>query len=280
MKISVIIASYNYAQYIQEAIDSVINQSYCDWELIIVDDGSNDNSLDIIKSYCEKDERIHYFQHENGQNKGLKETLLLGLKHATGEWIAFLESDDSFKSDNLLKKVEIIQQYPDVKLIFNKTNCVWEDETRKLQRKIFEKNQTKLSKMTFPRNMFYDLYIDNLLLTFSSIIVEANTIKLANFDAPADAILDWWLWIHLAYKNEFYYINEELTNWRLHSNSYIRKSGKSAFCLAQVEAYDDIYKSNKKQPKLFGFILSQKIKLMFVRFYRLLQKIFLGIFSS
>lgn len=279
MKISVIIASYNYAQYIEEAINSVIDQSYQDWELIIVDDGSKDNSVDIIKAYCEKDQRIHFFQHNDGQNKGLKETLLLGLKHAAGEWIAFLESDDSFKSDNLLKKIEIIKKYPEVKLIFNKTNCIWEDKARKLQRKIFEKNQTKLSKMTFPKNMFYDLYIDNLLLTFSSVIVEVKTINSANFNSPADEVLDWWLWIHLAYQSKFYYIDEELTNWRLHSGSYIRKSTKSACCLTQVDAYDDIYKANK-QLKLLGFILCQKIKLLFVRFYRLLQKIFLKILPS
>jgi len=101
MKISIITANYNYAQYIEEAINSVINQSYGDWELIIVDDGSSDNSVEIIKSYCEKDSRIRLFQHANGENKGLKETLLLGISHASGDWIAFLESDDSFTLDNL-----------------------------------------------------------------------------------------------------------------------------------------------------------------------------------
>jgi len=103
MKISILIASYNYAQYIEEAINSVINQSYQNWELIIVDDGSSDNSLEIIKSYCEKDSRIKLFQHENNQNNGLKETILLGLENVMGDWVAFLESDDVFMPDNLAK---------------------------------------------------------------------------------------------------------------------------------------------------------------------------------
>ena len=84
MKISVITASYNYAQYIEETISSVLSQSYQDWELVVVDDGSSDGSVEIIESYCKKDSRIKLYQHEGGQNKGLKETLLLGLEHSQG----------------------------------------------------------------------------------------------------------------------------------------------------------------------------------------------------
>lgn len=94
--ISIITASYNYENYIKETIESVLNQTYTNWELIIVDDGSKDNSVEVIKSYCEKDSRIKLFQHEGGVNKGLAETIKLGISKAQGEWIAFLESDDKF----------------------------------------------------------------------------------------------------------------------------------------------------------------------------------------
>lgn len=265
MKISVIIASYNYAQYIEEAINSVIDQSYQDWELIIVDDGSNDNSIDIIKAYCEKDERIHFFQHSDGQNKGLKETILLGLKHATGEWIAFLESDDSFKPDNLLKKIELIPKYPDVKLIFNKVKFISEEKRK--QQKYYETTQKKLAQKRYPQNMFYDFCTENMVLTFSCVMVEANTLKNADFNTPYDYSLDRWVWIHLAYKNDFYYLDEELTQWRLHFNSYTQSSKKPLIYLPQINAYWDIYKKNEKL-RLLLFILYSIIMSSLTKLFR------------
>lgn len=273
MKISVIMASYNYAQYLDEAISSVVNQSYQDWELIVVDDGSSDNSVEIIKSYCEKDQRIRLFQHADGQNKGLKETLLLGIEHATGDWIAFLESDDTFEPDNLLKKSEITEKFPEVKLVFNKVKFVQEGKGKRLQQKIFKQNQKKLSGMNFPRNMFKDLNIDNLLLTFSCVTVEANALKNVSFETPSDAILDWWLWVHIAYNNKIYYIDEELTNWRLHAKSYVNANTKPVFCFTQIEAYKDVCKQNGKPLGLSLFVLHSQIKYFCVRLVRFCLKI-------
>lgn len=272
MKISVIIASYNYAQYLEEAVNSVINQSYQDWELIVVDDGSSDSSVEIISSYCRKDSRIKFFQHENGQNKGLKETLLLGIKHASGDWVAFLESDDFFTPDNLFKKIEIIQKYPDVELIFNKVKFLNENMPKSNLIKGFEKKQKKLSKMNFPKNMFYEFYINNMILTFSCVMVEANALRNTDFNAPADALLDWWLWIHLAYKNDFYYIYEELTFWRLHPESYIFKGKKPIWYPLQVQAYNDVYEKNGKPLKLLIFMFYSNIKLFFVRGFRFIRR--------
>lgn len=264
MKISIITTSYNYSKYIEEAINSVIQQSYQDWELIIADDGSSDNSIEIIKSFCQKDKRIKLFQHEGGQNKGLKETILLGLKHATGDWVAFLESDDFFAPDNLAKKVEIIEKYPEVKLVFNKVNFLTTEKRK--QQKRFEKTQKKLPKMKFPKNIFKEFFTDNMILTFSCVMVEANTIKNADFETPLDMFLDWWLWIHLAYKNDFYYIDEKLTNWRLHEKSYIKHTKLFDF-LFPIKAYSDILKKNPN-PSLLTFIILSSIKLVFVRLFQ------------
>src|SRR5574344_974638 len=104
MLISIIIASYNYEMYLKDTIQSVLNQTYQDWELIIVDDGSTDNSVEIIKEFCAKDERIKLLTHQDNVNKGLTKTLELGIQQAKGEWIAFLESDDMWTSDCLEKR--------------------------------------------------------------------------------------------------------------------------------------------------------------------------------
>lgn len=293
MKISVILSSYNYAGYIKEAIDSVIEQTYKNWELIIVDDGSSDNSVEIIESYCNKDSRIKLLQHDDKLNHGLKETLLLGLKHATGAWIAFLESDDYLSPYYLARKVEVItnaQRCEDTKmsrcvekvssaaplhlyasslpfkLIFNKVKFSGEEKISKKRLRIVKKTQNKLSKITFPKNMFYDFYIDNMILTFSCVMVEANTIKNADFNTPNDSTLDRWLWVHLAYNNDFYYIDEELTRWRLHEKSYIK--AKPRFFFPQISAYGDVYKKNPKI-SLWLWILYSNIRLIFIKSFRI-----------
>lgn len=272
MKISIITANYNYAQYIEEAINSVINQSYQDWELIIVDDGSSDNSVEIIKSYCTKDSRIKLFQHPDEKNKGLKDSLLLGLSHITGDWVAFIESDDYFHTDNLSKKVEIMKNHPDIKLVFNKVEFIKTEEKSAKNIKIFEETQEKLSKMKFPRNMFFDFYINNMILTFSCVMVKTDILRNADYNTPVDTMLDWWLWIHLAYKNKFYYIDEVLTYWRLHDESYLLRGKKPITCPVQVQAYFDIYKKTEKPFFMLLFMLYSSVILLFVRTYRFIRR--------
>lgn len=270
MKISIITASYNYAEYLEDAIKSVINQSYADWELIIVDDGSSDNSLEIIKKYYEIDGRIKLYQHENHQNKGLTETIKYGISKATGDWIAFLESDDYFSPDNLLKKVAIIKKEPNVKLIFNQVKFLYSEEDKpnlELKLKRFNKKQKELANKSYPRNMFKDFYRNNSILTFSCVMVQSKELQTANFEAPVDSMLDWWLWIHLAYKNDFYFLNEELTCWRLHSKSYIASIPKKIINPVPIYAYNDVYRQQGKPLKLLVFIIFSFIKLCTIKFH-------------
>ena len=92
--ISILMASYNYELYIGEAIKSVLNQTWIDFELLVIDDGSKDGSVALARSFAEHDPRVRVLQHPDGKNHGLPETLSLGIVEAGGDWIAFLESDD------------------------------------------------------------------------------------------------------------------------------------------------------------------------------------------
>ena len=127
-KISVVTASYNYENYIKETIESVLAQTYTDWEMIIVDDGSKDNSVEVIKSYCEKDSRIELYQHENAVNKGLVETVKLGIEKASGEWLVFLESDDTITPDYMEVKLDALSNHPELVFIFNDINMFGDSE--------------------------------------------------------------------------------------------------------------------------------------------------------
>jgi glycosyltransferase involved in cell wall biosynthesis len=106
MIISIITPNYNGAIYIASAIQSVINQTYTKWELIIVDDCSTDNSVNIIKEYIDKDERIKLFQMP--QNNGLPAIPRnFGIEKAKGDFIAFLDSDDIWLPEKLQKQINL-----------------------------------------------------------------------------------------------------------------------------------------------------------------------------
>lgn len=97
-KVSIIIPVYNTSQYLHECLISICNQSYTDWECLLVDDGSTDNSGDICDYYVEKDNRFRVF---HTKNKGVSSARNIGLEHATGEWVAFIDADDYVDEDFL-----------------------------------------------------------------------------------------------------------------------------------------------------------------------------------
>lgn len=107
-KVSVIMPVYNRERYLSQAIESVLNQTYGDFELIIVDDGSTDNSQAIIKEYAGKDKRIRYAFHE--KNRGVSAARNTALAMAQGEWIALIDSDDAWHPERLEKLLKIVQE--------------------------------------------------------------------------------------------------------------------------------------------------------------------------
>ena len=98
-KVSIIIPVYNAEAYIRQCIDSIISQSFVDWELLLIDDGSVDRSLSICQDYALKDDRIKLFHKDN---EGVSSARNLGLRNAFGEWIAFVDADDFLERDYLL----------------------------------------------------------------------------------------------------------------------------------------------------------------------------------
>lgn len=100
-KISIIIPCYNSQKYLNRCVDSVLNQTYKNFELILVDDGSTDNTNEILKAYAKKDQRV---VHLTKANSGVGATRNFGIKHATGDYIQFLDSDDDMKP-NMLERM-------------------------------------------------------------------------------------------------------------------------------------------------------------------------------
>ncbi len=105
-KTSVVIPTYNRAKLLPHSIESVLSQTFQDFELIIVDDGSIDKTEKVVKKFQKKDKRIFYYFQEN---KGPATTRNVGIKKAKGEYIAFLDSDDMWLSKKLEKQIRIFE---------------------------------------------------------------------------------------------------------------------------------------------------------------------------
>ena len=125
MKVSVIMPVYNGAQYLQEAIDSILQQTYRDFEFIIIDDGSTDNSLEIIRMNADLDKRIVLLQNE--QNSGICVTLNKGLEVAKGEYIVRMDCDDISELNRLAIQVAFMDSHPEYGLVGSNTKIFGEE---------------------------------------------------------------------------------------------------------------------------------------------------------
>lgn len=112
--ISIIVPCYNQAQYLPETLRSVLDQVYQNWECIIVNDGSPDNTEEVALEWCAKDSRFQYLKKENG---GLSDTRNYGIKHSKGKYIQVLDSDDKISKDYSLEAIEVLEKNRDVKLV-------------------------------------------------------------------------------------------------------------------------------------------------------------------
>lgn len=113
---SVLVPTYNQATFLPDALESLLAQSYPHWEAVVVDDGSTDDTRDILRRYASRDPRIRGFHKENG---GVASALNEGIRNARGDWLCWLSSDDWFEPDALRIYSETIRRHPDVRFFFS-----------------------------------------------------------------------------------------------------------------------------------------------------------------
>ena len=121
--VSCIIIFWNAGEkFFVEAIESIFAQTYNNWELLLVDDGSTDESTSVALQYVQKyPEKIRYLEHEGHQNRGMSATRNLGIRHTKGEYIAFLDADDVWLSHKLEQQVSILESYPEAAMLYGRT---------------------------------------------------------------------------------------------------------------------------------------------------------------
>ncbi len=121
--VAVIMPFLNGEKFIAESINSVLNQTYHHWQLMLVDDGSTDQSTQIALKYAEQyPDKIYYLEHPDRQNLGLGLSRNLGIRQSQGEYITFLDADDIWLPEKLEKQLEIFQAYPEAGMVFGAHN--------------------------------------------------------------------------------------------------------------------------------------------------------------
>ncbi|WP_111671064.1 glycosyltransferase family 2 protein [Algoriphagus litoralis] len=119
MKVSIIIPCYNYGRYLAECFSNLQSQTYSDWEAIVIDDGSTDQTMEVVRSWQAYESRIQYFYQPNS---GVSSARNLGLKKANGEFIQFLDADDLLSEAKLQLQVDFFQSHPEVDLCYTENH--------------------------------------------------------------------------------------------------------------------------------------------------------------
>lgn len=203
--VSVVMNCYNGEKYLKEAINSLLAQTYKNWELIFYDNCSTDKSKLIIKKY--KDKRIYYFRSNKKHNLGLARKRALA--KAKGDFISFLDTDDIWKKNKIQKQ---IKSFDDTKIGFSISNSIFFNKSKN---KHFYSVGTK-----FKKKVFYKL-IENYFISFDTVMIRSSYLKKLDhmFDERFNIIHDMDLLIRLSVICEMNYVPFSLSKWRMREES-------------------------------------------------------------
>ncbi len=123
-KVSVIVPAYNVSGYIQDALISLEKQTFVNFEVLVVDDGSTDDTASIVQKFCQRDSRFQLLQKQNG---GLSSARNYGIRHAQGEYIALLDGDDIYHRDKLATHIARLYNRPDVGVVYSASRTIRDD---------------------------------------------------------------------------------------------------------------------------------------------------------
>lgn len=202
--ISILLATYNGEKFIKESIDSILTQTFTEWELLIGFNGTTDNSKEIVNEY--NDYRIRIFDY--GNDKGKAKTLNKLILEAKYDWIAIQDDDDIWLENKLEKQIELIEAYDVIGTMIS-----YVDENLKF------KGQPNL-EINHNGITMRSLNGDNQIANTSAIFKKTDALKINGWDVKIDGIEDFDFWLKLI-KNGKKFINlpEKLVLHRLHNNS-------------------------------------------------------------
>jgi glycosyltransferase involved in cell wall biosynthesis len=218
--VSIIIPTFNRSAIISDSLDSVKNQKYTNWECLIVDDGSSDNTDEVVQNYSKNDTRFHYIKKQNGGSASARNE---GLKYATGQYVLFLDSDDLLHADMISEHIKVFLEKPQTKMTISNFVCFSVDtKNRNLIKNIDWSN-----KIT--ENFTHDILFrwDNKFsIHLFNVLIDKNVLGDIKFNETLRAKEDWLFFANISYKigNDIEYIDKELGYYRVHDQNKEQKN--------------------------------------------------------
>jgi teichuronic acid biosynthesis glycosyltransferase TuaG len=212
-KVSVIMPCYNHQKYIDTAIRSVLNQSYNNFELIIVDDKSSDGSIDKIEHYRKIDDRIISLYHKN--NMGASSCRNDAIKKADGDFIAFCDADDVWLNDKLEIQIELMTNRCNKDLLYCDSLII--DSSGSITGNNFSDYYQPFTGSKSA--VFHKLCITNFINLSTVLLKKECADRIGYFDIDVRYVEDWLFWVSLAKYYDFYYLSRPLVKYRVHENS-------------------------------------------------------------
>lgn len=209
--VSVIIPSYNSAQYVAAAVESILAQSYPHVEIIVVDDGSTDNTAAVMAAYA-ANPRVRYIRQENG---GVSRARNHGIEQSSGQYIGFLDADDTWLPSKLKLQMAVFQRDPNCKACYGAYILVDADL-----------NEIGIRHSPRRGRTLEDLLIHgNVIGNICTVVCERSLFeKVGGFDPALSQCADWDMWVRLAAHTEFVYIDEPLVTYRQHGTNMSRNA--------------------------------------------------------
>ena len=204
-KISVIIPAYNTSKTVEATINSVLNQTFGDFELIVVNDCSTDDTMELINRLADTDNRIRVYSNE--KNSGVSYSRNFGVEKANSDWIAFLDSDDLWTEDKLEKQLKFIEENPDAQLTYTASGFMDND------------GSLKGYVMSVPKKIDFNTLLHKNLISCSSIVVKREL--MVKHKMPSDKMSeDHATWLTILKDIDYAYgLDEPLLIYRLQDKS-------------------------------------------------------------
>ena len=253
-KVSIVLPNYNYARYLDERIQSLLKQTYKDFELIIVDDASTDNSLEVINKYTD-DKRVktHFFT----QNSGLPyKRWNDGADFAEGDYILFAGADDTCAPTLLEKLVEKLEAHPNVGIAYTQS---WEIDSQgktirdlKIHTDDLDRERWRNDFVNDGRNECCYLIVKNIIPNASGVLMRREKFeKAGRFDEKLRLVADWMLWAKILLGSDVAFIAEPLNCWRTHPQTVRSNSQRvGQHILEEIKVVDWISK-NTEIPEVY-----------------------------
>jgi glycosyltransferase involved in cell wall biosynthesis len=249
-KVSVIVPAYNICLYIKDALVSLESQSFQNFEVLVVNDGSTDSTAEQVKLFTARDSRFRLLEKENG---GLGSARNYGIRHACGEYIALLDGDDRYKPDKLSNHVAVLDRHPDVGVVYSASRAIRDDGHATFM---------VLSGRPIHQDPLIALLCKNFIGHGSNAVFRRSIVdEIGYFDEnffPGSEDLDYWLRIAATRRWQFHRESQDLCCYR------VRPSGLS-FNVEQMQQSTEriIQAADRRSPELVKAMLPKAYAYMY-----------------